>query len=66
MKRQNESIKLAALGGVGELGKNMYIIEVDEDLFVIDAGLMLPENEMLGIDTVIPDFTYLIQQKEYF
>lgn len=64
MKRQNESIKLAALGGVGELGKNMYIIEVDEDLFVIDAGLMLPENEMLGIDTVIPDFTYLIQQKD--
>ncbi|WP_433957762.1 ribonuclease J [Cytobacillus horneckiae] len=64
MKRQNESIKLTALGGVGELGKNMHIVEVDEDIYVIDAGLMSPENEMLGIDTVIPDITYLVQQKE--
>ncbi|TFI41384.1 ribonuclease J, partial [Diaphorobacter sp. DS2] len=63
-KRQNESIKLAALGGVGELGKNMYLAEVDEDIYVIDAGLMFPENEMLGIDIVIPDVTYLVQNKE--
>lgn len=53
-----------ALGGVGEIGKNMYIVEVDNDLFVLDAGLMLPENEMLGIDIVIPDITYLTQNKE--
>jgi ribonuclease J len=63
-KRQNESIKLAALGGVGELGKNMYLAEVDEDIYVIDVGLMFPENEMLGIDIVIPDITYLVQNKE--
>ncbi|UII57871.1 ribonuclease J [Cytobacillus spongiae] len=63
MKRKNESIKLMALGGVGELGKNMHLVEVDEDIFVIDAGLMFPENEMLGIDIVIPDFTYLKQNK---
>nr|WP_276532436.1 ribonuclease J [Cytobacillus horneckiae] len=55
---------MTALGGVGELGKNMHIVEVDEDIYVIDAGLMSPENEMLGIDTVIPDITYLVQQKE--
>ncbi|WP_391560135.1 ribonuclease J [Robertmurraya sp.] len=63
-KRKNESIKLVALGGVGEFGKNMYVIDVDGDLFVLDAGLMFPENEMLGIDIVIPDITYLIQNKD--
>lgn len=61
---ENKSIKLIAVGGVGELGKNMYVVEVDEDIFVIDAGLMFPENEMLGIDIVIPDISYLIQNKD--
>lgn len=64
MKRiENNSIKLIAIGGVGELGKNMYLVEVDEDIFVIDAGLMFPENEMFGIDIVIPDISYLIQNQ---
>ncbi|MBP3038352.1 ribonuclease J [Bacillaceae bacterium Marseille-Q3522] len=63
-KRNNESIKLVALGGVGEIGKNMFLVEVDKDIFVIDAGLMFPENEMLGIDIVIPDITYLKENQE--
>lgn len=53
------NIKLIALGGVGEFGKNMYVVEVNESIFVIDAGLMFPEEGMLGIDVVIPDITYL-------
>ncbi|WP_442599555.1 ribonuclease J [Neobacillus sp. D3-1R] len=62
--RKNNSIRLTALGGVGEIGKNMYVAEVDEDIFVVDAGLMLPEDGMLGIDIVIPDFTYLVENKD--
>lgn len=61
---KNEKIKLVALGGVGENGKNMFVVEVDEDIFVIDAGLMYPQNEMLGIDIVVPDITYLKQNEE--
>jgi ribonuclease J len=61
---KNESIKIIPLGGVGEIGKNMYITEVDGDIFVVDAGLMFPEDEMLGIDIVIPDLTYLISNSD--
>lgn len=64
MNKGNVDIKIIALGGVSENGKNMYLAEVDEEIFVMDAGLMFPENEMFGIDIVIPDITYLIQNKE--
>ncbi|MFC0271356.1 ribonuclease J [Metabacillus herbersteinensis] len=56
---KTENIKIIALGGVGEIGKNMVVVEINTDIFVVDAGLMYPENEMLGIDAVIPDITYL-------
>ncbi|MCD5003020.1 ribonuclease J [Enterococcus saccharolyticus] len=52
-------IKIIPLSGVRENGKNLYIAEVEEDIFVLDCGLRYPENELLGIDTVIPDFSYL-------
>ncbi|WP_062197912.1 ribonuclease J [Massilibacterium senegalense] len=66
MQKTNEqsSIKVFALGGVGEVGKNLYVVEVDEDIFVLDAGLMYPGNEMYGIDIIIPDVTYLLDNKE--
>ncbi|MGG5317298.1 metallo-beta-lactamase [Enterococcus sp. AZ071] len=50
--------------GVRENGKNMYVVEVDNDIFVLDCGLKYPENELLGIDIVIPDFTYLIENAD--
>lgn len=63
-KTKNELIRIIPLGGVGEIGKSMYVIEIDEELFVVDSGLMFPENEMLGIDIVIPDITYLEENKD--
>ncbi|MFJ5713282.1 ribonuclease J [Neobacillus sp. NPDC093127] len=64
IKKKNNSIKVITLGGIGEIGKNMYLVEVDKDIFILDAGLMFPEEEMLGIDMVIPDITYLKDNKE--
>ena len=52
-------IKIIALGGVRENAKNMYVVEVDDNIYILDCGLKYPENELLGIDTVIPDFEYL-------
>lgn len=52
-------IKIMSLGGVRENGKNVYVVEVNDVLFVLDCGLLYPEDELLGIDAVIPDFTYL-------
>lgn len=57
-------IKFCALGGLGENGKNMYVVEVDERIFVLDAGLKFPSVELYGIDTVIPNINYLIENKE--
>ncbi|WP_333589166.1 ribonuclease J [Ligilactobacillus acidipiscis] len=57
-------IKISALGGVRENGKNMYIVEIKDEIFILDCGLKYPENELLGIDTVIPDFDYLRENSE--
>ncbi|WP_247947776.1 ribonuclease J [Streptococcus constellatus] len=58
------NIKLIALGGVRENGKNLYIAEVDESIFILDVGLKYPENEQLGVDFVIPNMDYLFENKD--
>ena len=57
-------VKISALGGMGENGKNMFIIEVDERIFVLDSGLKYPELDMYGIDAIIPDISYLVENKD--
>jgi len=57
-------VRIIPLGGLGEIGMNMTLLETEEDLVVIDAGLMFPEEEMLGIDLVLPETTYLLEQRE--
>ncbi|MCR6107011.1 ribonuclease J [Salipaludibacillus agaradhaerens] len=62
--QQTEKIRIFSLGGLDEIGKNMYVLEMDDDIIIIDAGCMHPEDDMLGVDIVIPDITYLVENKD--
>ena len=64
MNHSEPWVRIIPLGGLGEIGMNMIILETEEDLLIIDAGLMFPEEEMLGIDLVLPDTTYLLERQQ--
>ncbi len=67
-QRENRStpVRFIALGGLNEIGKNLYVYECSNDMFIVDCGLAFPDEEMLGVDLVVPDFTYLEKNKEHF
>lgn len=64
MARKQNKLKVIFLGGVGEIGKNMTLFEYGNNIIVVDAGMTFPNEQMPGIDYVIPDYNYLIQNKE--
>lgn len=66
MKQQKNDTLIFALGGLNEVGKNMYCIQHEDEIIAIDAGVMFPEENLLGVDYVIPDFNYLIKNSKKF
>ena len=60
----NEFVKVIPLGGLGEIGKNITVIEYDSEIIVIDCGIAFPDEEMYGVDAVIPDISYLLENSE--
>ena len=64
MAKGAQKLQIIPLGGLGEIGKNMTVIRVDDEILVIDSGLMFPEEDMLGIDLVIPDISYLLENRD--
>ena len=59
----NKKFRIIPLGGLGEVGKNMMLYEYGDNILVVDTGIMFPENDMLGIDYIIPDFNYLLEKR---
>jgi ribonuclease J len=62
--KSDKKLRVIPLGGLGEVGKNMMAYEYGEDILLVDTGLMFPENDMLGIDYIIPDFQYLLDKRQ--
>ena len=60
----NNKLRVIPLGGLGEVGKNMMVYEYDDNILVVDTGIMFPDNDMLGIDYIIPDFQYLLDNRD--
>jgi ribonuclease J len=61
---KSKKLSIIPLGGIGEIGKNMFLIGYDGEFLIIDSGLMFPEDEMLGIDMVIPDISFVLENRD--
>ena len=59
-----DKIRFFALGGLDENGKNMFVVEINDNIFVIDAGIKYPDKHTPGVDVIIPDFSYLLENKD--
>lgn len=64
MPEGTPTLRVIPLGGLGAIGRNMTVVEYDDAMIIIDAGLMFPDEEMLGIDLVLPDFQYVLEQRD--
>lgn len=64
LAKKSNRLKIIPLGGLNEIGKNMTVFEYGDDIILLDCGLKFPEDDMLGIDSVIPDMTYLNMNKD--
>jgi ribonuclease J len=65
LSKTNQSLLAIPLGGLGEFGMNMMVLRTGDDIIVLDAGMMFPESELLGVDLVIPDISYLKQNRQH-
>ncbi len=59
----SNKLRIIPLGGLGEVGKNMMAYEYGSDILIVDTGIMFPDNDMLGIDYIIPDFEYIVKKR---
>ena len=64
MTKKKNRLRMIPLGGLDEIGKNMTVIEFGDDMIVVDAGIMFPDDDHPGIDLILPDYSYIVKRKD--